>query len=429
VKRRTFLQEYLGRFALTFLLLCLIVYTVFHALGNSSGDLLTTPAKTISDTQLLRGTAWIFRDETLLTVPQAGLVHPLVEDGAKVGKNAPITEIYVGTPQDELEAAQRQLDLLNRTVKLLEESILPEGTSTSKAEGYRSNALNSLHEIRLAIRNGDWSLLSELEADLLVNLNRYGALSDSPAVLQSALEQAKADRDACLTGEKTTITNELSSAYYYGVSCVDGLEQTFTEAALSNLTPESFAALKATSPATAAEGFVAGKLCYSYSWHMAVEFANGGELFEVGVNYRIRFPENDGIELVLLCERLLQGENGGTIVVFRSDATSLSFRYLRSQIAEITVGSMEGLYVPEQAFTSLNGMDGVYIFEESVVRFRRARALYHGEGYYIVSVTDPEPHLCPDPKNPTSEPRYHYVSINDLIVVSGNDVYEGKVYQ
>ena len=74
-------------------------------------------------------------------------------------------------------------------------------------------------------------------------------------------------------------------------------------------------------------------------------------------------------------------------------------------------------------------MDGVYIFEESVIRFRRAKALYRGEGYYIVSVEDPEPQLCPDPKNPTDEPRYYYVSVNDLIVVSGTGVYEGKVYQ
>lgn len=417
MKRKAFVQEYMGRMALTLLLLCLIVYTVFHALGNSSGSLLTTPARTISDTTLLGGRAWLFRDETLLTVPRAGLVNPVARSGAKVGKNAPLVRVYTGLPEEELEAAQRRLELLNRTVAVLEAGMPSAGESVSSADGYRDAAIADLRRIREAIRAGNWSVLSQLEEELLVNLNRYGALTGDLAALKAALEQARADRDACLTGAMTQLSNEVSSSYFYDLSAVDGYETLFSEAALESLTPESFEALKGSAPVTS-EAFVVGKLAYGYSWHLAVEFSEGGELFEPTVSYRMRFPENDGAELVLTCERVMPTQNGGSAVIFRSDVTPLSFRYLRVQSVEITVGETEGLYIPEQAYRELNGMMGVYVFEESTVRFRRIAVCYRGNGYYIALMED---------DNPQSE--VAYLKLNDLIVTSGKNLYDGKVYR
>ena len=129
MKRKTFLRTYSGRIVLTFLLLCLIVYTVYHAVGNTSGSLMTTPVRRVTDTQLLGGEAWLFRNETLLTVPEAGLVNSIAKSGEKVGKNAALAEVWVGTPEAELEALQARLDSINRTVEVLENSLLPPGSS------------------------------------------------------------------------------------------------------------------------------------------------------------------------------------------------------------------------------------------------------------------------------------------------------------
>ncbi len=417
MKRRRFLKLNFGRMALTFLLLCLIIYTCYHALWNSSGSLLTTPARTISDIQLVGGEAWLFRDETLLTVPDEGLVNSVAVSGSKVGKNTVLTQVWSSDLPKPLEERQKELDGINRTIRVLEASLLPEGTPLSKADGYRQDALADLSEIRMAIREGDWSRLSELEDDLLIDLNRYGALTGDAEALTLALERARAERDELLTGEKLELTNQLSSAYYYGLSEVDGYETVFTEAALESLTAESFAALKTAEPGTEAE-FVAGKLCYGYSWRVAVDFTeNCGDLFDVGGVYTVRFPENDGMELELTCEKLLENGNGGTVAVLRSDVTPSNFRYLRTQKAEITVGSVEGIYIPAQSYVSQNGEDGVYVFEESTVRFRRIRVLYEGDGYLIAALTDDQPAA-----------ETAYLSMNDLMITSGKKLYDGKVY-
>ncbi len=416
MKRRAFLQEHLGRLALTFLLLCLIVYTLFHALG-ASDSLLTAPAREISDTSLLSGTAWIFRDETLLTVPEAGLVHPLAESGSKVGKNTSLAEVYPLSNGADRAAAQAELDLLNQTLALLEASLPEAGETVAKAEAWRAGAVKDLLAIRRAVREGDWSAVSELEDGLLVQLNRYGALTGGEEALRAAAERARADRDAALQGTPVILSNESSSAYYYGLSEVDGYESLFTEAALESLTAESFAALKESRPVGPEEGFAAGKLCYGYSWHAVVEFADGGELFEPGVSYRIAFPESNGAELVLLCERQVTGGEGD-LVIFRSDVTPLSFRYLRSQSVRITVGATEGLYVPEPAYREEHGMAGVFVLEDSTVRFRRIEVIYRGNGYVIAALRDPDP-----------DNEIGYLRLNDLMITSGKKLYDGKVYQ
>ena len=418
MKRRIGLKLNFGRLALTFLLLCLIIYTCYHALMGTSGSLLTTPAKTVSDIRLVGGDAWLFRDETLLTAPEVGLVNSVAVSGSKVGKNTVLTQIWVDETQASVEEKQKQLDRLNHTIAILEAGLLPEKTPLSKADGYRAEALETVGKIELAIRSGDWSSLSELESELLISLNRYGGLMGKAEELQQTLELVRAERDALLTGTVLELVNRESSAYYYGLSQVDGYETVFTEEALNALTPESFEALKQTK-AEDGMSFVVGKLCYGYSWRVAVEFSDAcADLFETEGVYSVKFPENDGVELEMVCEGLMETVGGGTVAILRSDVTPMEFRYLRVQKAEITVGSMEGIYIPVQSYVTQNGMDGVYVFEGSTVRFRRIRVRYRDEGYLIADLQDAEP------EHPVA-----YLSLNDLIITSGKNLYDGKVYQ
>ena len=417
MKRRRLWKLNFGRLALTFLLLCLIIYTCYHALWSSSGSLLTTPARTVSETHLIGGEAWLFRDETLLTAPSEGLVNSVAVSGTKVGKNTVLTQVWSGDGSADMGEQQKRLDRLNRVISILESGLLPEGTPLSKAEGYRDRAMETLGQIQLAIRSGDWSSLSRMETELLVELNRYGALTGDREELQQALGQAIAERDALLVGEKLELVNDLSSAYYYGLSRVDGYETIFTEAALQGLTGDSFETLKQ-ADAAEQDAFVVGKVCYGYSWSVAVEFSDACEdLLQVGDVYAVRFPENDGIVLEMTCQRLVKSVGGGTIAVLRSDVTPLDFEYLRFQKAEITVGGVDGIYIPRQSYVTQGGMDGVYVFEDSTVRFRRISVIYEGEGYLIADLQDADP-----------DSSVAYLGLNDLMITSGKKLYDGKVY-
>jgi hypothetical protein len=76
--RRAFLRKYFPKFTAALALVGLIVYTLYHALGSSAGSLLTTPARRVTDTDTLSGEAVLFRAESVIALPAAGLVNDLV---------------------------------------------------------------------------------------------------------------------------------------------------------------------------------------------------------------------------------------------------------------------------------------------------------------------------------------------------------------
>jgi hypothetical protein len=137
--RTGFLKKHALRFAVTLAMLGLIVYTVAHAMNFNMGNVLTTPARRITDTQITSGEAYLFRTEEVLAAGTAGLVDTLVENGTKVGKNVAVANVWaVSMSGEELAAAQLRLSRINRSIRILEDSRLKPGTPLSEANKYRA---------------------------------------------------------------------------------------------------------------------------------------------------------------------------------------------------------------------------------------------------------------------------------------------------
>ena len=123
MKRMEFLRRSLPRFVASLGILAILVYTLYHVFSGSSNGLITTPVQEITDREILSGEAYLFRDETVLTSAAPALVHPLAKSGTKVAKELPLLELRFGYAEEDLEERQRDLDLLNRRIRILEESI------------------------------------------------------------------------------------------------------------------------------------------------------------------------------------------------------------------------------------------------------------------------------------------------------------------
>ena len=76
------------------------------------------------------------------------------------------------------------------------------------------------------------------------------------------------------------------------------------------------------------------------------------------------------------------------------------------------------MYIPEQAIVTRGGVTGVYVFDSGTVVFRRIAAAVEREGYLLALCDDPDP-----------ENEIPYVALNDLMVLSGKNLYDGKVYR
>ena len=414
--RRAFLQKYFARFAVSLTLIALIVYTVYHVLSSSSGSLMTTPTRTITDRQMLRAEAYLFRNEQVLTVSREGLINDVAKSGTKLSKGVVLTEVWSdGASGDELSQKQTQLDDLNRVISILENSQLTPDVTLSQAIVYRVEALGADLAIRQAIARGDFGQLASMEDEMLTSLTRYAALTGQGDVLSKTLADLKRDRSALLTGTCTTVRNTQGSGYFYDRNEVDGYETVFDAAHLDSMTVGSFAEMIAADPVTPEQGYAVGKMVYGYDWYMAIALDGSRTLFEVGGVYSFTFSDNGDRTLKMTCSHLIGEKNGQCVAVFTSDEVPAGFAFLRRQSVEVMAGSSTGYYVPDSALHTVNGVEGVYIFKDSTVYFRRVEILYRGDGYVIAA--------------PNEDRGEAYLSLYDILITSGKDLYDGRVYK
>ena len=415
MKRTEFLKKYALRFAVALAMLGLIVYTVAHAMGFGMGNVLTTPVRQITDTQITSAEAYLFRNEEVLTSSGTGLVDTLVKNGTKVGKNVSVANVWATEDMgDELAAMQLRLSRLNRSIRILEESQLKPGTPVSEANKYRDEYTSLYREISAATASGNLDQIPALEEKLLIALNRYVSLVGATDETQNYLQSLQDEKSTLIGNAALTEIKSGASGLFYDADFVDGFENIFTPSALETLAPNTLRDLADSTP-SAPEGQTVGKLVYGYEWYLALTLS--GEVasdFQVGKSYRFTFPENNGATASLALTRLV-AEGDRVLAVFLCESHPNDFLFYRCQTVEITVGESEGFYIPETALVTQNGVMGVYIFEESTVRFRKAEIIWRGEGYAIAKL--------PGDNSATA------LRENDVMIVSGNNLYEGKVYR
>ena len=412
MKRRTFLKTYATRIALTLLLLCLIVYAVYHALGNSSAGLLTVAAREITDTGYLEGEGYVFRSETVLEAGQVGLIDPLTESGSKVGKDAGLVRVYPNTGVSSLQAGQTLLDSLNRQIQILQNSLPQKGESLADASRTRAEAGRDLLEIEKAVRAGSFAEVPALEEEMLALLGRYESLTQGTEAIDKALEQMTEQKQQLLAGDHLTVT-AATPGYFYSRDAIDGYETIFTEAELQALTYTRLRELSQTAPLPRSDAAV-GKFADSFLWYFVMPLTGAEQYLTVGESYAVTVEEKT---VQMCCERIVTGEDL-PLAVFSCGELAPGETLSRIRHASVLVSETRGYYIPEQALTWVDGESGVYVFESSTVYFRRAEILFAGDGYYVVSLADPDP-----------ENEYDYLSGNDLLIVSGKKLYHGKVYQ
>ena len=76
---------------------------------------------------------------------------------------------------------------------------------------------------------------------------------------------------------------------------------------------------------------------------------------------------------------------------------------------------VSGIYVPKNVVKRVDGYRGVYTLRGSVVHFRYLEILYEGSDYYLVKI------------GVESDGKYEYLQVNDLIILNGKNMFDGRV--
>ena len=414
--------------------LALLAYVAIQISQNFSTQVSTLRTQMVTDLTYSYFDGCIFKDGETLTAT-ADIVHYLVPDGAKVGVGQPFAEVYSGTsiaPSERAKVEQELNELSNRILML--ESRIEGSHGTSDLGNIKGDIKNNYYAYIDSILSGDIADANISGDNLLGAMIDYSAITLSEEA-KNTLSSLKSERAALIEkigGTKTVLVSERSFTLYRDA---DGYESTLNSSIVSSLDRDTLDSLMTLEQSVTANSI--GSAVYAAKWYMALPADEAAyETFRSGVGktYEIEFLDSDGLSIKMTLEAVVTEEIATDSMTEESNEPDTSKTYLlfssfdlarisgleRHQSVRIKLGSKTGYRIPVEALHTVGEDRGVYILVGNMIEFRRITIIGEGDGYYIVDTYERD-----FEDNLGSEIPYLY--INDLIVTSGKDLYDGKL--
>ena len=354
---------------------------------------------------VVRREAVIDSSETLLE-----LTH---NEGERVAAGSAVATVY--RSEDALAQAQ-ELQVLSQQLEQLRyaQSAASDTAAALKLDGDIRDSIVALHA---GCASGSYtaldSLCSELKTTVLRRAYAYRDAEELSARI-GELSASVSSISTSLRGTSSTIKSPFAGTYS---TAVDGYESVLTPELLEDLTPSGFDAL---SPAAASS--TVGKIIESDEWRfVAVLSEQDAARLRKNQSLTLRMASGVSFDLPVTVERIGKAEGGRCVLVLASDDYLSYLTLLREQNAELILHTYEGLRIPKNALrVGEDGRSGVYCLVGLTAYFKPVNILYQGADYCLV-----------EPGEATGETEnqvlLYTLRANDEVIISANDLYNGKV--
>ena len=450
-------KAYLRRVLLSFLAalfsVALILYVGYHIRRFLTKDVATVPAREVEQNFTVRCDGYIFRKEETIIASSAGTLAASVSDGTHVHVGEEVAAVYsVSDPQAEanLRAMREQLSLLR--------DYAATNRGAKDAAAVDSRIYSILSQMKTLAARNDLAGVCEMRSELLAELNERdvasGVSDGNFDTLIASVESSIAAETAKL-GSLNAIVTAPRAGWYY--SAADGFESAFDPDILDSLTVPAFEKL-ITEPPASTQG-CGGKLALDFEWFLAIELgSDDAALLKEGDETSVSFAYNGGASLPMEVRRVVNDpDSDKSLVVLSCGEVLPGFSFARCQTVDVAVESLAGFPVPRSAVRLVDGQLGVYTFDGVYANFRRIVVLREFEDEYLVKTdtaieaeeaakaaaeeaqtdkseansdsakTKSEKEAQEQSEAPFDASKAPYLSQNDLIVVEGKEMYEGKI--
>lgn len=415
-------KEYLKR-ALTGILtgcLCLglVAYIGYHLLGGSADEVTVLAASSVTVDEKNEYTGYIMRTEQVVLSQTDGGVSYRVSGGEKVASDTVVARVFDSAGSDEVRA---QLVKLDNKLSVLARSTVDEGTRFTGTGIIDSQINETYYTIMSRLSDGDLDYVMRKKDELGVLLNRRKMLVKDVDSFDGAIAEVTEEQSSLIAGlgDAYTEIQVGQSGYFY--TDIDGFEGIFDASKAAEMTAEDFEEMISSVPEESYSGYPIGKLVTDFKWYLALEIPQT-EIIKYNTEYRynIIFPYNSDKRISMRLDRMATSADGQRcVLVFSSSEMPKDFNYLRAQNVQIVSKSYSGYRVPASSVRVVDGVQGVYVLEGSVVRFKRIHPILESDGYIIVEKQDT-----------TSDESVSYdLGYCDLIITEGKRLYDGKIIE
>jgi len=398
-----------------------VIYVYLQVMGGFSGSIETETAMHVSLNETIETDSVIFRDETVMKTTANGTIVTVVSEGERVSNGQLVANVY---SESDDAVLQDDINRINRSLEILENSTVDKQFVISDLRRLDDDIEDVFVDIYSASSKGNLSSAIATSSELLVKLNKRDMIVESGFDYTAEFQR--------LQGEKERLESQIKSAaepvysvgsgYFFGD--VDGYEEHFKISDVEKITLSDFENLTSLSPDASGSGAV--KIVNDFIWYLVCSLdADKARTLTEGWNYKVAFPENADYEMTMRLSKIVSETNSSSsLAVFRVNVLPSDFNYKRFQSAEIIIKGFEGISVPKKALRVVNGVEGVYILVGDVVRFRSIERIAEKDGYYIVKLKSNNAVFVEDDG---TETEIKHLSLYDNIIVSGKNLFDGKI--
>lgn len=406
----------------TFLGVFFTVYMTVHMVKDFAPTLATSPAIAYSENVTLNGEGYIFRKETLLTAEPGGYTDYKVKNGAYAKAGTELAVRYSIPDDEEVKKLCARLDEVNLRIEFLSENSLRLGS------GGISDTLDSVKNdytaYTAALAVGDTSGAMKYAGSFAGRL--FTLSENSGREVDASLEKTKKEiielteeRQeiyALLSGyPSTSITAPTTGNFFRGS---DGLEYTFTTVDSEELTLGAYFELFESGKPSSDDASSVGRFIGDTTWYFAFPTTmSEAARFSTGSTYDVSFDASRGSTLGMTLERIVsEGTDTRALLIFSSEALPEGFGVGRRRSASITVRRYSGYRVPSAAISGGENDRGVWILSSGAASRRSVKVLLDRGNYCIV-----------EPLTGDAELDYGRLEQNDIVIVTDERLYEGKL--
>lgn len=396
----------------------------------------TVTRGSIADTLQAKGFA--LRDESVLFGQYGGVLSYRVASGTRVSQGGVVADVF---QNENAAAAQNMADSLRREIDNLQKLSKPSDLFVSNPSVIGTQIYNALGDITQKVQSGSFSELGDLKDTLQNALSRKQVIAGEESAEDYAQRVEDLENELASLESRAQATDHITAPQAgYFIANVDGLESIMDPSAAKNITVSQAKELLAGPTPAAVPASAIGKICSDFTWKLICVIPDSDMVKFEGVEQvtlDIPFASTETIPArVIAKNRDVNTEE--TAVVFECSYMDADLAAVRNETVHITVNTYEGVLVSEKALrfedveyttTDENGetvtkvkenVKGVYVQYAGRLHFVQVFTEKEVNGYAVcrTDLTDAEQESMVTDQT---------VQLYDEVVVSGTDLYDGKV--
>jgi putative membrane fusion protein len=347
-----------------------------------------------------------FRDERQISETTNGVAGYTNKDGSKLAIDSVVAIIY--SSKEEI-FIQEKITELETQKKALSDAGAFAGTDNSQLEAFSGQLSDKHLQILQCIDVGDYETASKYKTDYLNLQSKFNVIKNDSSGYSAKIYELE-NEITRLKGLINSPRNLTISDSGYFVSTADGYENILNYDSALSISKEQIEDI-VKNPVLEVSSGVIGKMIDGYKWRMAavIETEKMKGVYE-GNTVNLRIGSSAGSVKVTV--KNVYGRGDGTAVyIFECDLLIDEFVKKRVTSVRLLLDNYSGIRIPQSAVYFENDVRGVYILNGSVSEFRKINVLNASEDYLIVENTNTP----------------GYLKLYDKVIVSGKDLYDGKI--